>query len=171
MKVMLLRLAVVMSANIALAWLLTILGAFLAPFGLMVQADALVLLFPALYLPLGHGLGATVLTFLLWDAARPYPFGLGLGIALLAWTLLRPGFQRTDPRNPWPLILRAAAAQLIIAFLHTVAASHGRLTDPAYWLAGTWPLLLSLLLVALLANPMIQAQRLLLIRLSPSADK
>lgn len=143
-----------LAISAALGLLVGWLGGHLSHWGLSIQLDFLYVLFPSLYLGFPQLLWVGGLVGLCLDAFRPTPFGMTPAILIGAGYFLLLAQPRLRPENPVHVALAALAGEFFVCVAPTLLLSGASLLHLA--ING----LLSCALAALLANPLVNLQRL-----------
>jgi hypothetical protein len=140
---------------------------FLTPLGLTFFPAGLLVIFAAWRLPLGLGLGAVLLTGLLWGARLPVPLGLMPLFLGLAFGLLFHLRRRFRGRDPLTAAWAAAAANALLLLAWTVVLWPGEGLAP-YAARFLGDLLLSEALVFPAAYWFVSLQESVLLRWGPA---
>lgn len=135
--------------------------------GVWLQFDALFLVFPLLYLRYGYGLFQAAFIALAYDAMWPGPYGSRLVIYCIMLLLFYPLRTRLRRENHMNVFWLAAGMNLLIFFALMLVAyvSSGNVGRVSFDRWGM-DLLVSELFVGLFAFAWIEAQRMLIARLS-----
>ena len=135
----------------------------LAGFSVHLTIDAIFLLFPALYLPLFDGVIIIDITALLTDAWLPVPYGTSLYLFLIAYGLTRLTRFRMHRGNKSHIIWLAIIINCGFILALSVLMAFPGSTDLVYWMRNIFDAIISLAVLALLANWWVNLQQALLI--------
>jgi hypothetical protein len=142
--------------------ILTEINGWLARYAIHLNLDVLLVIFCGLYLRVLHGWWIILIIGLSLDAIRPIPFGSGVAGLIFLWVAtvwMRGRIRRERPQNCTTV---AVTIQLIWLLALHLIWNEGRWIYAAFWQRLFWDTLLSLIVVALLAYPWCEFQRVFL---------
>jgi rod shape-determining protein MreD len=167
------RWLVVFLANLLLWWLTGLANNYLAPYAVHLYLGGLFTIYAALQLDGKHGLIATVLTGLMFDATTPLPFGTSVVLLGLVHATLLSGRQRFPREGSVFGIVVAQFANLFlfIALSFLLVGANPRPAEA--WLRIFVDLIASQLAILLIAPWFLalQARTLELLRIHPETGR
>lgn len=167
------RWLLVFLANLLLLWLAGLANHCLAPHAVSLHLAGLLVVYPALRLDARHGLAATVLTGLAFDAMSPVPFGTHLVLLGLVHAVLLNGRRRFPREEPIFATVVALLGNLFLflALSFLLISAHPRPAEG--WLRLFVDLLASQLLIGLVTPwfMALQSRLLLSARLDPATGR
>lgn len=138
------------------------LNNWLAGWSLALNLDILLVVFCGLYLRILHGWWIVVFVGLLVDATRPTPAGLSVIGLILLWTLVVYYRRQIHRENATHVAWTAVSLQFLWLTVLTLMLSHGRAGEWIYWQRFLVDGGLSLVVIAIIAWPWCEIQRLYL---------
>ena len=157
------RVLVIILVNFLLYYFINQVDAILSIWAIHLTLDSLYLLFAALYLRGAAAFSVVAITAMAIEATLPFTPGSHLICYIFSFLLLDRTRVRLSRENPYQVVALALTMNLVIFLCFTASAEGLPLAVTSTWLRLFSDLFLSQLVVALLANLLVNRQRYLLL--------